>query len=68
MMISNILYGLYGRTEGSYTNILHKIIERYNETEHRSIDYNKPHDVYHDKVKISQIFKYKRYFEFHPFY
>ena len=68
MMISNILYGLYGRTEGRYSNILHKIIERYNETEHKGIDYNKPRDVYHDKLKISRIFKYKRYFEFYPFY
>ena len=59
MMISNVLYGLYGKIEGRYTNILSKIVERYN---------NKPHDVYYGKVKISRVFKYKRYFEFYPFY
>ena len=58
MMISNVLYGLYGKTEGRYTTILDKIIEKYNETPHKGIGGNKPVDV----------FKYKRYFEFYSFY
>ena len=68
MMISNVLYGLYGKIEGRYTNILSKIVERYNNTEHKGINNNTPHDVYYGKVKISRTFKYKRYFEFYPFH
>ena len=68
MMISNVLYGLYGKTEGRYTNILNKIIEKYNETPHKGIGGNKPIDIYNGDVKISRVFKYKRYFEFYPFY
>ena len=36
-LISNVLYGLYGKCEGRYTNILDKIVECYNKT---------PYDVY----------------------
>ena len=68
MMISNVLYGLYGKTEGRYTNVLDKIIEKYNETPHKGVDNNKPIDVYYGNAKISRVFKYKRYFEFYPFY
>ena len=68
MMLSNVLYGLYGKTEGRYTNILSKIVDRYNNTPHKGINYNKPTDVYYGKVKISRVFRYKRYFEFYPFY
>ena len=68
MMISNVLYGLFGKIEGRYTNILDKIVERYNETEHKGIGDNKPSDVYYGRVKISRVFKYKRYFKFYPFY
>ena len=68
MMISNVLYGLYGKLEGRYTNILNKIIDRYNETPHKGIDHNKPVDVYKGETNISRTFKYKRYFEFYPFY
>ena len=68
MMISNVLYGLYGKTEGRYTNILDKIIEKYNKTPHRGIDDNNPYDIYEGNVSLSRIFKYKKYFEFYPFY
>ena len=68
MMISNVLYGLYGKTEGRYTNILDKIIEKYNETPYKGIGGNKPVDIYNGDVKICRAFKYKKYFEFYPFY
>ena len=68
MMISNVLYGLYGKVEARYTNILDKIIEKYNDSIHVSLNQNKPKDIYYGKVKISRIFKYKKYFEFQPFY
>ena len=61
------MYGLYGKTEGRYTNILDKVIDRYNDTPYKGIDYNKPSDIFH-KIEISRIFKYKSYFNFKPFY
>ena len=67
MLISNVLYALYGKIEGRYTNILDKIINRYNKTNHKGIDYNKPYDIYNNS-KISRVYKYKKYFEFYPFY
>ena len=68
MMLSKVLYGLYGKTEGRYTNILDKIVDRYNNTPHKGIDYNKPSDIFRAKMEISRIFKYKSYFDFKPFY
>ena len=68
MMISNVLYGLYGKTEGRYTNILDKIIEKYNKTPHKGIDGNNPYDIYEGNISLSKIFRYKKYFEFYPFY
>ena len=68
MMLSKVLYGLYGKTEGRYTNILDKIIDRYNDTPHRGIDFNKPSDIFRGNFEISRIFKYKSYFDFKPFY
>ena len=68
MMVLNVLYGLFGKIEGRYTNILGKIVKRYNETEHKGIGNNKPSDVYYGRVKILPVFKYNRYFEFYPFY
>ena len=52
-MLSNVLYALYGKTEGRYTNILDKIVDRYNDTPHKGIDYNKPADIFRDKTEIS---------------
>ena len=68
MMISNVLYGLYGKIEARYTNVLDKIIEKYNDSSHLSLNKNKPKDIYYEKVKIPRVFKYKKYFEFRPFY
>ena len=67
-MLSKVLYGLYGKTEGRYTNILNKVVDRYNETPHKGIDYNKPQDIYRGKTKLSRVFKYRNYFDFKPFY
>ena len=68
MMISNVLYGLYGKIEARYTNVLDKIVQKYNESEHSGLGFNTPKDVYYGKVKIPRVFKYKKYFEFYPFY
>ena len=68
MMISNVLYGLYGKFEARYTNVLDKIVQKYNESGHSSLDSNSPKDIYREKVKISRVFKYKKYFQFYPFY
>ena len=67
-MLSKVLYGLYGKTEGRYTNILDKVIDRYNNTPHKGVDYNKPSDIFHNKIEISRIFKYRGYFDFKLFY
>ena len=53
MMLSKVLYGLYGKTEGRYTNILDKVVERYNDTPHKGVDYNKPSEVFHGEKEIS---------------
>ena len=68
IMLSKVLYGLYGKTEGRHTNILDKVIDRYNDTAHKGIDYNKPSDIFRGKMEISRTFKYKSYFDFKPFY
>ena len=68
MLISNVLYAIYGKIEGCYTNILDKIITRCNKTSHKGIDYHTPYDIYNNISNISKIYKYKRYFEFYPYY
>ena len=68
MMLSKVLYGLFGKTEGRYTNILDKIVDRYNDTPHKGIDFNKPSDIFRGNFEISRIFKYKSYFDFKPIY
>ena len=68
MLISNVLYAIYEKIKGHYTNILDQIIARYNNTDHKGIDYNKSYEIYNNISKISRVYKYKRYFEFYPFY
>ena len=67
LMIAKTLYKITGTRKGRYTNILHMLINRYNNTPHKGIDNNTPH-LYYNIIKISKIFKYKNHFNFSPFY
>ena len=54
-MIAKTLYKITGSRQGRYTNILHMLINRYNNTPHTGIDNNTPHDVYYNIKRISKI-------------
>lgn len=65
LMISNVLYGICGKDEGRYTNVLQMIIERYNKTPHKGINDYTPYDIYYNKKIIPKSFRYKNFLNFY---
>lgn len=62
-MISGVLLGIYGKDVGHYTQFLDLIVERYNESPHKGLDYNTPQQIYYKTAVLPLWFLYKDNFK-----